>query len=262
MQWHNLGDQLSKIPKGHMLVNFKAITNADACTLPYLSKRRRRKSISWSGHWSVRNYSWLEGDSAPSLAFQHALHHIDLPAASSLVCRWAQAIFPHLKVFRTGVGKASKTKLKTSSGLVPSSSCPLPFPSNKRDVLNKMKASRFPFDVLVLPKKNTHTYIQSRGQGQGFHLIQKVALERFALINYTLLCKSSRQHDTCYTVSTNAVENKLADKGEKIAFSSVFLLKLIARSVLVYWKNAEGNIKICTCRDPNVFDLYFIPFYF
>lgn len=112
------------------------------------------------------------------------------------------------------------------------------------------------------PRK-THTHIfKAEDKDKGFHLIQKVALERFILINYTLLCKSSRQHDTCYTVSTNAVENKSADKGEKIAFSSVFLLNLIARSVLVYWKNAEGNIKICTCRDPNVFDLYFIPFYF
>lgn len=62
----------------------------------------------------------------------------------------------------------------------------------------------------------------------------------------------------CYTGSVDAVENKLADKVKKIAFSSLFQLKLIAP--VHQRKNAEVNINICKCKDAHVFDIYFTPF--
>lgn len=63
----------------------------------------------------------------------------------------------------------------------------------------------------------------------------------------------------CYTGSVDAVENKLADKvKKKIAFSSLFQLKLIAP--VHQCKNAELNINICKGKDAHVFDIYLIPF--
>lgn len=60
----------------------------------------------------------------------------------------------------------------------------------------------------------------------------------------------------CYTSFNNAGEIEVADKGEKIAFSTFWQLKLIAKHVPVYCKNAEVNIKICKRKDPHVFDMY------
>lgn len=54
----------------------------------------------------------------------------------------------------------------------------------------------------------------------------------------------------CYTGFDDAGENELADKGEKIAFSPFFHLKLIAKRVPVYCKNAEVNTKIAHVRTP------------
>lgn len=54
----------------------------------------------------------------------------------------------------------------------------------------------------------------------------------------------------CYTGFDDAGENELADKGEKTAFSSFFCLKLIAKCVPVYCKNAEVNIKVAHIRTP------------
>lgn len=62
----------------------------------------------------------------------------------------------------------------------------------------------------------------------------------------------------CYTAFNNTGENEVADRGEKIAFSTFCHLKLIAKHVSVYCKKAEVNIKICKRKDPHVFDIYLI----
>lgn len=66
----------------------------------------------------------------------------------------------------------------------------------------------------------------------------------------------------CYAGFNNAGENEVADKGEKIAFSTFCHLKLIAKHTPVYCKKAEVNKKICKSKDPHVFDIYLIWFYF
>lgn len=119
MQWDYLSDQfskrqLSKSPKGLLLVNFKSITNPgsvsgqEALTLLVSSGRKQEEK-----HQLVRSQKH-QGASAGSRLFpvllSYSLNHIDLPATSSFLCRRAQAMLPHHKVSKTRVGKASKTR--------------------------------------------------------------------------------------------------------------------------------------------------------
>lgn len=55
-----------------------------------------------------------------------------------------------------------QAKPDSSSGHIPSSSCPSVSPSNKLGALNKMKAGKFSVDVSVPPTKSAYTHSKQR----------------------------------------------------------------------------------------------------
>lgn len=153
--------QLSKSPQAILLVNLKSITNPgcvsgqEALTCLALSDRRQRKSIRSQKHQELqwRVLCW-------QFCFPIPLYHIDLPTAPSLLCRLDNAILPPQKVPKLKWER--HVRADNSSGHIPCSSCPLPFPSNKLDALNRKQASKFCTDVSVPPLKSAYTHSKQR----------------------------------------------------------------------------------------------------
>lgn len=124
----------------------------------------------------------------------NSFYHIDQPASSYLQMRPAH--IPS-KVSRTRVGKANKTKLQTSSGhIIPSIFLPFILPKLQTRFSEHNKSQQVWCRGCIQWK---YIHLEQR-TSQRFHLIQKPSMDRFILINYSLLCKSSRQHDTCVTL--------------------------------------------------------------
>lgn len=165
-QWDNLSDQFSKrqlfkSPEGLLLVNFKSITNPGSVsgqetpTLLTLSGRRQSKSIRSGKHQELQWGLLCSQSCFPTLYIiliylLPLLFSVDEPRPYFLTIK-----FPKLEWKR-------QAKLSSSSGHIPSSSCPLPSPSNKLDALNKMKAAKFSVDVSVPPTKSTYTHSKQR----------------------------------------------------------------------------------------------------